>query len=209
MGCFTLCSALLASTAWAGPPPLALRTLTLTAVVGQADDAAAKRRDSDQWLQRARQAMKEGKLELAQDYLVRAEKTGAVYESIFARFVDTPEKVRRDLDAMRKSGPIGSGGPSDSSGPSDPLDRRRRHGEWPAKRSVQTVDARSAARSRHKPELGRGSTRFGHEPDAAPCRRLRSSGSVGWQCPSGRGCRDGAGSPFGVPGSASFARPTR
>ena len=112
MGCFTLCSALLVSTAWAGPPPLALRTLTLTAVVGQADDAAAKRRDSDQWLQRARQAMKEGKLDLAQDYLVRAEKTGAVYESIFARFVDTPEKVRRDLDAMRKTGPGGSPGPA-------------------------------------------------------------------------------------------------
>ena len=114
MGCFTLCSALLASTAWAGPPPLAMRTLTLAAVVGQADDAAVKRRDSDQWLQRARQAMKEGKLELAQDYLVRAEKTGAVYESIFARFVDTPEKVRRDLDAMRKTGP---GGPGTASGP--------------------------------------------------------------------------------------------
>jgi general secretion pathway protein D len=116
-GCVTLMSTLWGTTAWAGPPSLAHPALIASAATSQpADSPADKRRESDLWLQRARQAMKEGKVELAQDYLVRAEKTGAVYETIFARFVDTPEKVRKDLDAMRaRSGQANAnaGRPSD------------------------------------------------------------------------------------------------
>ncbi|MFO0870974.1 MAG: hypothetical protein U0935_18770 [Pirellulales bacterium] len=110
-------STLWGTTAWAAPPPLTHAALVGSSVTSQAAPTAAdKRRESDQWLQRARQAMKEGKLDLAQDYLTRAEKTGAVYETIFARFVDTPEKVRKDLTAMRAKG----GTPAEPAGrPSD------------------------------------------------------------------------------------------
>lgn len=74
------------------------------AVSGQdrTDDPTARRRQCDDLLRKARQAMKDGQVAAAEEHLKRAEQLGVVYDNLFARFVDTPEKVRKDLDALKQ-----------------------------------------------------------------------------------------------------------
>ena len=45
--------------------------------------------------------MKNGNLELAEYCIERAEKQNVKYDPLFARFKDTPAKVRKDLEEMR------------------------------------------------------------------------------------------------------------
>ena len=64
--------------------------------VGQSPTTGS-RREADELLRRARGAMKDGNMAQARWYLERAEKMDVQYDGLLKRFIDTPEKVRRDL----------------------------------------------------------------------------------------------------------------
>ena len=98
------CAALTAaSTLWAGPLPVATTFLMESAAIGQLDEGgqSEQRREADRWLREARQAMKDGEFDAAEQFIRRAEQTNVRYDALFARFVDTPAKARHDLDRMR------------------------------------------------------------------------------------------------------------
>ncbi|MCE9607579.1 MAG: hypothetical protein K8U03_22045, partial [Planctomycetia bacterium] len=79
-----------------------LAVLTTLSVPGQADAGPdAARRQVDDLLGRARQAMQEGNLETADSLLGRAEGAKTSY-SLF-HTGDTPKKVRRDLEKLREA----------------------------------------------------------------------------------------------------------
>ncbi len=59
--------------------------------------SSGSRREADELLKRAREAMKEKDFAQAVFYLERAEQMGVRYDGLMSRFGDTPEKVRRDL----------------------------------------------------------------------------------------------------------------
>ncbi len=69
--------------------------------IGQAGSEAARRRQSDQLLALTRQAMKDGKFEIAEKHLASAEQLNVKYDSLFAKFVDTPAGLRRELAKLR------------------------------------------------------------------------------------------------------------
>ena len=102
-GCVTTGVTFAASLALAAPSPIAFQALASETVVSQkgGDSAAERRREADDLLRRARQAMKEGRLDAADELVVRAEKLHVASESIFARWVDTPEKIRKELTLLR------------------------------------------------------------------------------------------------------------
>jgi hypothetical protein len=64
---------------------------------------AERRQAANQWLKRARQAIKDGNLELADDYVGRAEKLGVKFDSLLSQFSDSPSKVRRDIASARQA----------------------------------------------------------------------------------------------------------
>lgn len=59
------------------------------------------RHTAENLLKQARHALSEGNLELAEFYLKSAEKLKVDYGTVFARFVDTPQKVRTELNRRR------------------------------------------------------------------------------------------------------------
>jgi general secretion pathway protein D len=79
------------------------RLLLGTAVPGQlnADDAGISRQQAAQLLKQARLAMERGQLQLAENYLERAEGLNPTYDLLTVRFQDTPAKVRADLVKQR------------------------------------------------------------------------------------------------------------
>jgi hypothetical protein len=91
-----------APTAAASPQSSIVGLATGLQAVGQFSSANGDaRREADKLLKQARQAMTEGKFDLAEQLIGRAEQTGAKYDAIFARFVDTPEKLRQELSRNR------------------------------------------------------------------------------------------------------------
>lgn len=63
------------------------------------------RREADDLLKDARQAMKEGKYDQAGDLIAKADKLGVKYNSLTDRWADTPEKLRKLLaDEQAKAG---------------------------------------------------------------------------------------------------------
>lgn len=92
------------SSAQAAPPSTFGWTAGVLAV-GQdrAEESSAARRQSDELLRRARQAIKDGDAAAAEDALRQAEKLDVKYNSnLFSRFAETPEKIRKDLDALKR-----------------------------------------------------------------------------------------------------------
>ena len=75
------------------------RMLVGATVPGQviSDDAGIQRQQAAQLLKQARQAMERGQLQLAENYLQRAEQLNPKYDVLTVRFQDTPAKVREDL----------------------------------------------------------------------------------------------------------------
>ena len=103
-----------ASTLWAGPLPVATTILKGTTATGQLEERgqSEQRREADRWLKEARQAMKDGQLDAAEEFIRRAERTNVRYDALFARFVDTPAKARQDLDRLRADDKASSFTPS-------------------------------------------------------------------------------------------------
>lgn len=97
-----------------GPLGLAAGSALLVAVptVAAAQDSgdASPAAQVTALLKRARQAMEDGDLEVADSLLSRAEKLGVRFGVL--HLGDTPKKARRDLERLRKSAPAGTDRPS-------------------------------------------------------------------------------------------------
>ncbi|HVW39186.1 MAG TPA: hypothetical protein VHB99_17845, partial [Pirellulales bacterium] len=94
---------LVAGMAKAGPHSSSLSGLWGAAVAGQtgAANVDEQRREAADLLGRARNAMKEGKLELADSLVMRAEKLNVSYGRL--HLGDTPKKARADLNRLLKT----------------------------------------------------------------------------------------------------------
>jgi hypothetical protein len=66
-------------------------------LAGQFGGNADSRRQADDLLRQARKAIKEGDLVAADGFVSQAEKLGVKYDPLTARFVDTPDKLRKLL----------------------------------------------------------------------------------------------------------------
>ncbi len=76
--------------------PLAGSFAVTNAAVGQFGIGKSEtRREADELLKRARQAIKEGKFDQAGDLIAQADKLGVKYSSLTDRWADTPEKLRK------------------------------------------------------------------------------------------------------------------
>lgn len=85
--------------------PASLGWMTGGLAVGQdrSDDPTARRRQSDDLLRKARQALKDGDATTAEDLLRRAEQLDVKYENnLFSKFAETPDKIRKDLDVLKR-----------------------------------------------------------------------------------------------------------
>ena len=67
-------------------------------------NSAESRRAAEKWLRQAREAIKDGKFDLAEYCIERAEKLNVKYDPLTARFKDTPAKARKDLESQRAKG---------------------------------------------------------------------------------------------------------
>ena len=81
----------------AGPNVMVGGTHVSWIALGQTDqgDSAASRRDAEKWLKQAREAMKNGNLDIAEYCIERAEKVSVKQGSLFSTFKDSPAKARR------------------------------------------------------------------------------------------------------------------
>ena len=62
-------------------------------------DAKTVRAEAAKWLRLSRQALAEGNIALARNYVVRAEQLNPQYDALTVRFEDTPQKVRNAIAA--------------------------------------------------------------------------------------------------------------
>ena len=83
-----------------GSPTLAQ---TPSALPDTANGIVDSRKQSSELLRRARVAMQRNNLDLAERYVLQAEKLGAPKAGVLSRFADTPEKVRKDLAKLRST----------------------------------------------------------------------------------------------------------
>lgn len=105
LGCgVTLGLTLTVSSVLASPYPWDGGTHLGWLALGQASQTSNSdaRKVAEQWLHQARDAMNQGDLERAEYCIERAEKQNAQYDPLFARFKDTPAKVRQDLEKLRE-----------------------------------------------------------------------------------------------------------
>ena len=106
--CAAFAMLLAPSTVVAGPHPVTVSAITQLSAWGQlgSSQKSADRRQESDLLANARQAMKEGKFDLAENYIRRAEQLNINHEEnvLFRAFVDTPEKLRRDLNKLQQDG---------------------------------------------------------------------------------------------------------
>lgn len=149
----------MAGSARAGTPASSYGGLWGAVVAGQAGGGSLddQRRAVADLLSRARQAMKEGRMETADSLVSRAEAAGVRYSRI--HLGDTPEKARRDLDRMMKSqgrdklpsqkfqpeppggGPVADAAPAAPQGPVDPFKVRQSGFEPTAKNAMPRGNA--------------------------------------------------------------------
>jgi len=102
-GCVAATLVLWGSSAAAAPHPVVGGLLSGLSAPAQINrrSASEDRRKAEELLHRAREAMKQGNLGLADTYIDRAAKLNVKYDSLFARFRDTPQKARRDLNKLK------------------------------------------------------------------------------------------------------------
>ena len=128
-GCVALGLALPATLCQAAAPQAGVWT-TAAALAGQFGASSEARRAADDLLRQARAAIKAGDLDKADGLIAQAEKLGVKYDPLTARFVDTPEKLRKLLDDAKTRRPAAQlpssrfpalGGVGPSAVPADPL----------------------------------------------------------------------------------------
>src|SRR5688572_17238991 len=128
-GCVALGLTLPATLCQAAVPEAGVWT-TAAALAGQFGASSDTRRAADDLLRQARKAIKDGDLAKADGLIGQAEKLGVKYDPLTARFVDTPDKLRKLLDEAKSRGPAAQlpssrfpalGGAQPSGVPADPL----------------------------------------------------------------------------------------
>ena len=78
------------------------RVVIGTGAVGQGvATEQERRRQANQQLKLARQAMRSGRLDVAERHVKQAEQLNVKYDELFAKFEDTPQEVRRDMQQMQ------------------------------------------------------------------------------------------------------------
>jgi general secretion pathway protein D len=102
-GCVALGLTLPATWSQAAPPAAAAWT-TAAALTGQTGSNTDARRQADDLLRQARKAIKDGDLAAADGLIAKAEGLNVQYDSLTARFVDTPDKLRKLLDEAKQRG---------------------------------------------------------------------------------------------------------
>ncbi|MFO7901313.1 MAG: hypothetical protein R6U98_01525, partial [Pirellulaceae bacterium] len=142
-------------------------------VPGQANQSNSKdaRQVARKWLGQAREAMKNGDLELAEYCIERAERQKVKDDPLFARFKDTPAKAREDLERMRSRG---SGGDTESQF-SNPLTRLFDRGEQP---SGPPADPYGDSGESSATAMGSANSRGADTPRTRPAASRPSAGEV-------------------------------
>ena len=102
-GFVTLGVTLCASWTQAASTTVAPTTMIGPTMVGQAPARSATRTQSDDLLRRARQAIREGKYDLANKLISQAEELKVTYDPVFSRFSDTPAKLRKELEDRKST----------------------------------------------------------------------------------------------------------
>jgi general secretion pathway protein D len=92
--------------------PAASAWTTAALATGQLGAGTENRRAADDLLRQARKAIKEGQFDQADGLIAQAEKLNVKYDPLTARFVDTPEKLRKLLADERAKPAGGSKLPS-------------------------------------------------------------------------------------------------
>jgi general secretion pathway protein D len=100
-GCVALGLTLPATWSQAAPPAASAWT-TAAALAGQTGSNTDARRQADELLRQARKAIKDGDLATADGLITKAEGLKVQYDALTARFVDTPEKLRKLLDEAKE-----------------------------------------------------------------------------------------------------------
>ncbi|MFW6168918.1 MAG: hypothetical protein ACODAD_00410 [Planctomycetota bacterium] len=156
----------------ARPPVLGGGTWIGLLSAGQANESNGKdaRQVAQKWLGQARDAMKNGNLELAEYCIERAERQNVKDDPLFARFKDTPAKARQDLEQMRAGG---SGGDNESKS-SNPLarlfDREGTSSQPPMDPYGDSAESPATA-------MGPASSRGGNASSSPSTASTRSSGT--------------------------------
>jgi general secretion pathway protein D len=96
-GCVALGLTLPTNLSQAAAPLAGSFAVTNAAVAQFGVGKSENRREADELLKNARQAMKEGKLDQAGEMIAKADKLGVKYNSLTDRWADTPEKLRKVL----------------------------------------------------------------------------------------------------------------
>ncbi len=101
----TILAAFAAALLWPAIPAHAgdLLTRCLTVAASGQVRSIADRRTADGLLKKARQAVEAGNVELAEWYVSRAEALNVTYDSIFNRYVETPENVRQAIEHLKST----------------------------------------------------------------------------------------------------------
>jgi general secretion pathway protein D len=86
-------------------PPQAGAWAVSAALSGQFGGNSDARRAADDLLRQARKAIKDGDFAKADGMIGEAEKLGVKYDPLTARFVDTPDKLRKLLEEAQSRGP--------------------------------------------------------------------------------------------------------
>lgn len=150
------------------------------------------RKEADQLLKQARTALAENRLDQAEQLIVKAEKLGVKYDPITSKFVDTPDTLRRDLNAARSRTSAsksasnsrfpsllpGDGNKSNAPPPADPF-AQRSAGE--AAVAAMTDDGK--AKAKQWLDLGRQALAQGNVVEAQSCYQK----AVSYKAPFGPG----------------------
>jgi general secretion pathway protein D len=134
---------------------------TTAALAGQFGASSDARRQADDLLRQARKAIKEGDLAKADGLIGEAEQLGVKYDALTARFVDTPEKLRKLLgEAQTRNAGAAPAGPQLPSSrfpamltgqrpqaglPADPLASLNRGGQNPVDQLTGDVKPKALA----------------------------------------------------------------
>jgi general secretion pathway protein D len=144
-------------------------------VLSQSDTSsdAARRRDADKSLRQAREALEARKFELAEYHVAQAERFKANYDSVRSRFVDTPEKVRREIAAAKAKVTPGTRPPSQRFDPTASLpggkpatNQRSPRSAASNNRVLATLTDDSKAKARDYLVRGRAALQQGDTPGA-------------------------------------------
>jgi len=149
---------------------------TSVAVVSQTSSSGS-RREADELLRQAREAMKANDIGQAKECLERIEKMGVRYEGLVSRFSDSPAKLRRDLAKLDPSIAAELAKPSADAVPSGPSSFPDQEGQaaqplaaTPA--AGATSDADTAARKAQTMQLMAGAQAALNRGDVARAEQL-------------------------------------